>query len=159
MPGSCTSDRLNVGPIVAPAPVTPVAPSIAKSDSLPEPDFDAIVRAFKTRLADYHLPNEVINAYATTFYHCGNLGVEDHVLGSQNLQGIDKLGVIVVEDRSVAGEEPHVLTGLVGERPVSRADLTCPPLSLLRVRRRTTISCNDPTQYGTLRHDWRGIER
>jgi hypothetical protein len=64
-------EAVNVGPIVAPAPVTPVAPSIAKSDSPPEPDFDAIVRAFKTRLADYHLPNEVINAYATTLYHCG----------------------------------------------------------------------------------------
>ena len=31
----------------------------------------AIVRAFKTRLADYHLPDSVINAYATTFYHNG----------------------------------------------------------------------------------------
>jgi len=36
-----------------------------------EPDLLTVVRAFKAHLADYHLPDDVIEAYATTFYHKG----------------------------------------------------------------------------------------
>ena len=34
-----------------------------------ELDHHAVVQAFKAHLADYHLPDEVIEAYATTFSH------------------------------------------------------------------------------------------
>lgn len=36
-----------------------------------KPDLDTVVRAFKAHLAHYHLPKQVIKAYATTFYHNG----------------------------------------------------------------------------------------
>jgi hypothetical protein len=62
---------VEVGPIFAPGSAPPVVLSSVKSDLPPKPDMDAIVRAFKTRLADYRLPDSVINAYATTFYHNG----------------------------------------------------------------------------------------
>jgi hypothetical protein len=39
-------------------------------------------------------------------------------LGSQQSQSINKLGAIVVEDRSVAGEEPHFFASFEGECPV-----------------------------------------
>ncbi len=43
------------------------------------PDLPTIVRAFTSHLADYHLPDNVIEAYATAFYHKGKF-----VLASQN---------------------------------------------------------------------------
>ena len=36
-----------------------------------KPGRDTIVRAFKAHLAHCHLPNEVIEAYANSFYHGG----------------------------------------------------------------------------------------
>jgi hypothetical protein len=44
---------------------TPETPSRRK------PDHQTIVRAFKSHLADYHLPDEIIEAYAMTFSHSG----------------------------------------------------------------------------------------
>jgi len=64
-----------------PGSVDPAIPTLAPRSSpevvlgsdepnlLPKRDKQTIVRAFKSQLADYHLPNEVIEAYATTFYH------------------------------------------------------------------------------------------
>jgi hypothetical protein len=63
----------NVAP-VGPVPVGPVlAPGVASAEASGsvEPDLPTIVRAFKSHLADYHLPDEVIEADATTFYHKG----------------------------------------------------------------------------------------
>jgi hypothetical protein len=37
----------------------------------PKLDRHAIVQTFKAHLADYHLPNEMIEAYATMFFHNG----------------------------------------------------------------------------------------
>jgi hypothetical protein len=37
----------------------------------PKPDRQAIVRAFKAHLAEYALPENAIESYATTFYHNG----------------------------------------------------------------------------------------
>jgi len=66
-----------------PGSVDPAIPTLAPRSSpevvlgsdepnlLPKRDKQTIVRAFKSQLADYHLPNEVIEAYATTFYHGG----------------------------------------------------------------------------------------
>jgi hypothetical protein len=48
-----------------------VAWGCAESNLPTKPDRDKIVRAFKTHLAHCHLPNEVIEAYANTFYHGG----------------------------------------------------------------------------------------
>jgi len=63
----------NVGP-VGPVPVGAVlAPGLVPAEVLGtvEPELATIVRAFKSHLADYHLPDDVIEAYATTFYHKG----------------------------------------------------------------------------------------
>ena len=40
-----------------------------------KPSQHAVVRAFKDHLADYHLPQNVIEAYATTFYHSGEFAL------------------------------------------------------------------------------------
>lgn len=44
---------------------------IVKPDSRPKPDRHTIVQAFKSHLADDRLPAEVIEGYATTFFHQG----------------------------------------------------------------------------------------
>jgi hypothetical protein len=36
-----------------------------------KPDHQTIVQAFKSHLADYHVPDEIIEAYAMTFSHSG----------------------------------------------------------------------------------------
>jgi len=68
-----TQEAGNVSP-VGPVPVGPVlAPGVVPAEGLGsvEPDLPTIVRAFKSHLADYHLSNDVIEAYAATFYHKG----------------------------------------------------------------------------------------
>ena len=67
-------DAGNVAP-VAPVPMDPVlAPGVvAEVSSSVERDLPTIVRAFKSHLADYHLPDQVIESYATTFYHEGKV--------------------------------------------------------------------------------------
>jgi hypothetical protein len=57
--------------VFAPGTAPAVAWGSAESNLPTKPDRDKIVRAFKTHLAHCHLPNEVIEAYANTFYHGG----------------------------------------------------------------------------------------
>ena len=59
----------SIGPIFAPgaAPVT-VWGSIAEPAVPRKLDRQAVVRAFKAHLADYHLPGDIINAYVTAFH-------------------------------------------------------------------------------------------
>jgi hypothetical protein len=54
-----------VGSILAPGSVC------AEDSGSGEPDLRTAVRAFMSHLADYHLPDEVVEAYATTFCHDG----------------------------------------------------------------------------------------
>lgn len=61
----------NVGPIVASGAAQPVLARSVRPDSPSKPNIDTIIRAFKRHLANYHLPSDVINAYATTFLHGG----------------------------------------------------------------------------------------
>jgi len=64
----------NVDP-VGPVPVGPVlAPGVVPAEGLGsvESDLPTIVRAFRSHLADYHLPDDVTEAYATAFYHKGS---------------------------------------------------------------------------------------
>jgi hypothetical protein len=49
----------------------------------------------------------------------GDLAVDDQIFRGQQFQGIDKLRIIFVEVRSVAGEEPYIFTSFDGERPVA----------------------------------------
>jgi hypothetical protein len=57
---------------VGPVPVGPVlAPGVPAEGLSSESDLATIVRAFKSHLADCHLPDDVIEAYATAFYHKG----------------------------------------------------------------------------------------
>ena len=58
-------------PTLAPSSVPEVVLGSDEPNLLPKRDKHTIVRAFKARLADYHLPDDVIEAYATTFYHDG----------------------------------------------------------------------------------------
>jgi hypothetical protein len=51
---------------VGPALAAGVVP--AEGSGNVKADLPAVVQAFKSHLADYHLPNQVIEAYATTFY-------------------------------------------------------------------------------------------
>ena len=44
---------------------------IVKPDLLPKPDRHTSVQAFRAHLADYRLPDEVIEGYATTFFNKG----------------------------------------------------------------------------------------
>jgi hypothetical protein len=59
----------SIGPIFTPgtAPVT-VWGSSAKPAVPRKPDRQAVVRAFKAHLADYHLPSDVIDGYVTAFH-------------------------------------------------------------------------------------------
>ena len=41
-----------------------------------------------------------------------DLAVDDHVFGTQQFQGIDKFGVVAVEIRSVAQDEPNLFATL-----------------------------------------------
>ena len=65
----------NAGPMVfAPGYAPAMVWGSAEPTLKPKPDRHArhaIVEAFKAHLADYHLPNDVIAAYATTFFHNG----------------------------------------------------------------------------------------
>ncbi len=70
--GIVGGEAVNVGPTVfAPGYAPAVVWGDAGSASPPKADHDTVVRAFKAHLADYHLPKEVIKAYATTFFHSG----------------------------------------------------------------------------------------
>ena len=70
--GIVAGEAVNVGSAVfAPGYAPAVVWGSAEPDSPPKPDLDTVVRAFKAHLADYHLPKDVIKAYATTFYHNG----------------------------------------------------------------------------------------
>ena len=53
----------NFGPVLGMGILTP--------HLQPKPDRHTIIQAFKAHLADYRLPDEVIEGYATTFYHKG----------------------------------------------------------------------------------------
>jgi hypothetical protein len=66
-----------------PGSVDPAGPTLAGGSApevvlgsnapnlIPKRDKHSIVRAFKAHLADYHLSDDVVEAYATTFYHGG----------------------------------------------------------------------------------------
>ena len=70
--GIVAGEAVNVGPAVfAPGYAPAVVWGDAQPASPPKPDHDTVVRAFRAHLADYHLPKEVIKAYATTFFHGG----------------------------------------------------------------------------------------
>jgi hypothetical protein len=59
---------------VGPNTIQVLAPGVATeaSDSV-EPDLPTIIRAFKLHLADYQLPDQVIEDYAMAFYHEGKV--------------------------------------------------------------------------------------
>ena len=70
----------NVGTVSAPDSATGVLLRSVQPNLSPRPNRHAIVRAFRAHLADYRLSEEVIEAYATTFYHGGEfvLGRNDN---------------------------------------------------------------------------------
>ena len=75
-------------PLVGPVPVGSIlAPgSLCAEDS---GSSEPAVRAFKSHLADYHLPDEVIEGYATTFCHDGKfIIVRTHPQRDEEVVGI-----------------------------------------------------------------------
>jgi hypothetical protein len=58
-------------PVLAPGSAPEVVLGADEPNLLNKPDRGSIVRAFKRRLADYGLSQDVIEAYATTFLHSG----------------------------------------------------------------------------------------
>ena len=65
-------EAVNVGPpVFAPGSAPAVVWGSAEPALPSKPDLYSIVRAFKAHLAHYHLPDEMIEAYATTFFHNG----------------------------------------------------------------------------------------
>ena len=70
-------EQENTGPVV-PVAVGPVlAPGVvaAEGSRRIEPDLPTIGRSFKALLAGYNLPDDVLNAYAQSFYHKGKFVV------------------------------------------------------------------------------------
>jgi hypothetical protein len=61
----------SLGLVFAPGSAPPVVWETPESAVERKPDDQTVVRAFKAHLADYHLPDELIAAYATTFSHSG----------------------------------------------------------------------------------------
>jgi len=61
--------------VFAPGSGPAVVWSTAEPALPPKPSQHSIVRAFKAHLADYHLPDGVIEAYATTFNHDGEFAL------------------------------------------------------------------------------------
>ncbi len=61
----------SLGLVFAPGSAPPVVWETSESAVERKPDYQTVVRAFKAHLADYHLPDEVIEAYAKTFSHSG----------------------------------------------------------------------------------------
>jgi hypothetical protein len=61
-------DTGNVAPVFAPGSAPPAVVGSINPDSPPKSELRTIVRAFKTHLTQYHLPDEVIEGYATAFY-------------------------------------------------------------------------------------------
>jgi hypothetical protein len=62
---SCKVSPVPVGPVLAPG----VVPAEGLKDA--ESDSPAVIGAFKSHLADCHLPDDVIDAYATAFSNKG----------------------------------------------------------------------------------------
>ncbi|HEY5706227.1 MAG TPA: hypothetical protein VIS96_11700 [Terrimicrobiaceae bacterium] len=67
-------DEPESAPPMGPAPVGSILSpdSVSAGSSVTnERELRTVVQTFKSRLAEYHLPDEVVEAYATTFYHNG----------------------------------------------------------------------------------------
>ena len=71
--GIVSGEGVNVGSAVFASGYGPavVWGSAEETVAPPKSDLDTVVRAFKAHLAHYHLPKQMIKAYATTFYHNG----------------------------------------------------------------------------------------
>jgi hypothetical protein len=67
-------DAGDVAP-VGPVPIPVLAPGevAAQASGSFEPDLPTIIGAFKSHLADYQLPDQVIEDYAMAFYHEGKV--------------------------------------------------------------------------------------
>jgi hypothetical protein len=64
----CVVDPIPVGPLLA---VGPIPAQERNTDS----DLSAIGRTARSRLVDYHLPDDVIETYATALYRRGKLAL------------------------------------------------------------------------------------
>lgn len=69
--GIIAGEAHSLGLVFAPGSAPAVVWGTPESAVPRKTDHHAVVRAFKAHLADYRLPDEVIEAYATTFSHNG----------------------------------------------------------------------------------------
>ena len=69
--GIIAAEAHSLGMVFAPGSAPPVVWGTPETPTRRKPDHQTVVRAFKSHLADYRLPHEVIEAYAMTFSHSG----------------------------------------------------------------------------------------
>jgi hypothetical protein len=69
--GIIAGEAHSLGLVFAPGSAPPAVWGAPETASRRKPDHQTIVQAFKTHLADYHVPDEIIEAYAMTFSHSG----------------------------------------------------------------------------------------
>jgi hypothetical protein len=69
--GIIAGEAHSLGLVFAPGSAPPVVWGTPATASRRKPDHQTIVQAFKSHLADYRLPDEVIESYAMTFSHSG----------------------------------------------------------------------------------------
>ena len=69
--GIIAGEAHSLGLVFAPGSAPPVVWGTPETPSRRKPDHQTIVQAFKTHLADYHVPDKIIEAYAMTFSHSG----------------------------------------------------------------------------------------
>ena len=79
-----------------------------------KPDQDTVVQAFKAHLAHCHLPNEVIEAYATTFSHNGEfvLVKTDTVRAEQVMEILRECGARQVDRHDNSASQEHDLNAI-----------------------------------------------
>jgi hypothetical protein len=69
--GIIAGEAHSLGLVFAPGSAPPAVWGTPETHSGRKPDHQTIVQAFKTHLADYRVPDEIIEAYAMTFSHSG----------------------------------------------------------------------------------------
>jgi hypothetical protein len=69
--GIIAGEAHSLGLVFAPGSAPPAVWGAPETPSRRKPSHQTIVQAFKSHLDDYHLPDEVIEAYAMTFSHSG----------------------------------------------------------------------------------------
>jgi PAS domain S-box-containing protein len=103
-------EAINVGPPVFASGLAPAVVWGSAEPALPSrPSQDTIIRAFKAHFAHCHLPQEVIEAYATTFSHNGEFVLvrTDTVRAEQVMEILRECGARQVNRHDSSASHEH----------------------------------------------------